>query len=140
MDHDDSRLSPLWRGARRRPFRRLQFAIFALARAYDIRDGQAEDRFRITVADVNGRPITPSYSVPLAALDDLLLAVQDLTACRRAENEAAGRSHEAWADADIARLDRQVAAGRDPQAIKAEARSNYAEAARRTDQPDQLPT
>lgn len=139
MDHNDPRLSPLWRGAQRKPFRRLQLAIANLGRAYDIRDGKTEARFRITVADINGTPITPSYSIPVAALDDLLLAIQDITARRAAENQDAGRSHETWADTDISRLDKQTAAGKDPDLIRAEVRSNYAEAAARTPQPDDTP-
>jgi hypothetical protein len=140
MDHDnESRLSPLWRGVQRKPFRRFQRAIAYLARTYDIRDDNTQPRIRISVADINGQPITGSHSLPITAFDDLLLAIQDLTTRRATENETAGWSHEGWADANISRLNKRAAAGKDPDQVRAEARSDYAEAARRTTQPDDIP-
>lgn len=132
-------LSPQWSG-QRRPFRLFQRAITRLAHAYDIRDGKNEPRIRISVDDINGKPITATYSLPVAAFDDLLLAVQELADRSSEENRAAGWCHEDWADADISRMDKRAAAGKDLDEMQAKARDNYAAAARLATQPHDIPT
>lgn len=136
---DDPRLSPLWIG-RRGPFEAFQWALFGLAGAYDIRDPRSEDpmsRVAISIDDWHGTPITAARRFPVAAFDDLLFAVQQLRAQRFEENRRYGWLDQANADRRVAVLDRWEARGEDMDAVRAELRERYTEAARLTTQPEE---
>ena len=136
MDDNEAHLSPLWRG-RRKPFRKLMTTLAGLGIAYDVRNhGTTGERFRITIQDIHGVPIEGSCTIPLEALDDLLLAVQDLRKRRREENRDNGHALQCFADRDLAYMDSRIARGETPDFVRARAREYYAEAAQRTKQPD----
>lgn len=135
---DDPRLSPLWTG-RRAPFQAFQVAIGGLAGAYDIRDTRSNDpmtRVSISVDDWHGQPITAARRFPVAAFDDLLFAVQQIRDRRRQENQQSGWIDQVNADRRSAVRDRWEARGADMDQFRAQLRDRYAEAARRTDQPE----
>lgn len=136
---DDPRLSPLWIG-RRAPFEAFQWAIFCLARAYDIRDDRSTDpmsRVSISIDDWHGQRITGAQRFPVAAFDDLLFAVQQLRDQRFEENRRYGWIDQANADRRVAVLDHWEAKGADMDAVRAELRERYTEAARLTTQPEE---
>lgn len=133
----DPRLSPLWIG-RRAPFHAFQEAIGGLAGAYDIRDTRSDDpmtRISLSVDDWHGTPIVTARRFPVAAFDDLLLAVQQLRTQRFEENQRYGWRDQANADRRAAVLDRLEARGKDMDAVRADLRQRYTEAARLTEQP-----
>lgn len=135
---DDPRLSPLWIG-RRAPFHAFQEALGGLAGAYDLRDTRSDDpttRVSLSVDDWHGTPIVAARRFPVAAFDDLLFAVQQLRTQRFQENRAFGWIDQANADRRAAVLDRWEARGADMDAVRAELRERYTEAARLTDQPE----
>jgi hypothetical protein len=129
---DHPRLSPLWAG-RRAPFQALQDALSVLAGSYDIRDGRSTDpmsRVSVSVDDWQGQPIVPARRFPVAAFDDLLLAVQLLAARHRAENVALGWVGQVDAERRAAVRDRWAARGADMDAFRAALRAEFAESAR----------
>jgi hypothetical protein len=129
---EDPRLSPLWAG-RRNHFQALQDALTVLAGSYDIRDGRSDDpmsRVSISVDDWHGCPIVPARRFPVAAFDDLLLAVQLLATRHRAENQASGWTGQVDAERRAAVRDRWQARGADMGAFRAALRAEFAESAR----------
>jgi len=135
---DDPRYSSLWIG-RRAPFHAFQEALGGLAGAYDIRDTRSDDpmtRVSLSVDDWHGTPIVTARRFPVAAFDDLLFAVQQLRNQRFADNRQCGWRDQADADRRAAVLDRWEARGADMDAVRAELRERYTEAARCTHQPD----
>ncbi|KPC70893.1 hypothetical protein ADL27_53270 [Streptomyces sp. NRRL F-6602] len=135
---NDPRFSPLWEG-RRDPFQTFQNTMRELGAAYDLRDGRSSDplsRVSLSVDDWNGHPIVSAVRFPVAAFDDVLFAVQQLRSLRRTENRRRGWIDQADADRRAAVRERWEARGADMAAFRAELRSQYAEAARLTDQPD----
>lgn len=140
MDDDNHHsLSALWRG-RRRPFTRLMRTLSTLGVMYDVRNGTAagtgDNRFRVAIQDVHGEPITGTCTLPVEALDDLLLAVEDIRKRRRQENKAQGYALQYAADSDLAHMAQRAARGEQPDFVRERARGYYEEAARRTTQPD----
>lgn len=138
---DDPRLSPLWVG-RRAPFHAFQNAIGNLAGAYDLRDGRSDEpltRISLSVDDCHGHPIVAARLLPVAAFDDLLFAVQQLRDQRFADNRRFGWTDQANADRRAAAAHRWQARGTDMDAFRAELRDRYAQAARRTAQPHDMP-
>lgn len=138
---DDPRLSRLWIG-RRKPFQDFQDAIRGLGMAYDLRHDRSDDpmtRVSISVDDWHGRAIIPAMRFPVDAFDDLLFAVQQLRDQRFAENRRFGWLDQANADRRVAVLDHWEARGADMDAVRAELRERYTEAARLTTQPEEGP-
>jgi hypothetical protein len=134
---DDPHYSPLWQG-HRAPFHAFQEAVFALAGAYDLREARTDDpasRIRISVDDVHGTPIVPSRTLPVAAFDDVLFAVQQLRNRRHEENRASGWTDQVNADRRAARWERWEARGADMADFRAGLRERFARAAHCTEQP-----
>lgn len=129
---DDPRLSPMWAG-RRGPFRDFQDALGGLAGAYDLRDGRSDDlmsRVSLSVDDWHGCPIVAARRFPVAAFDDLLLAVQQLRDRHFAENRASGWTAQVDAERRAARWECWQARGTDMDAFRAGLRDGLAESAR----------
>jgi hypothetical protein len=136
------RLSRLWDNNRGQ-FAAFQLALAKLSNAYDNRLGDRTEhgrRIRISIDDIDGLPITATFPLPIAALDDLLLLVQGLTRRRREENREQGYTQEHEADHVINYFDRHLERGHDADELRALARDHYAEAAERTEQPEDLDT
>ncbi|MFJ2961198.1 hypothetical protein ACIPIC_02675 [Streptomyces collinus] len=130
---DDPRLSPLWAG-RRAQFAAFQDALTVLAGAYDLRDGRSDDlmsRVSLSTDDWHGQPIVPARRFPVAAFDDVLLAVQLLAARHRAENRASGWTAQVDAERRAAVWECWEARGTDRDAFRAGLRDDLAESARR---------
>lgn len=129
---DDPRLSPMWAG-RRAPFGAFQTVIGQLAGAYDLRDGRSSDpmsRVSLSVDDWHGCPIVPARRFPVAAFDDLLLAVQQLRDRRLAENRQSGWIAQVNAERRAAARDRWQTRGTDMGEFQAGLRDRLAESAR----------
>lgn len=129
---DDPRLSPLWAGRRDR-FAEFQTALGGLAGAYDLRDGRSEDpmsRISLSADDWHGCPIVPARRFPVAAFDDLLLAVQLLRDRRFAENRQSGWTAQVDAERRAAVRDSWAARGADMNAFRAGLRDDLAKSAR----------
>jgi hypothetical protein len=138
---DDPRLSPLWIG-RRAPFQAFQAAIGGLAGAYDIRDIRSDDpmtRVSVSVDDWHGQPIVAARRFPVAAFDDLLFAVQQVRDRRRDENQQSGWIDQINAERRAAVRDRWEARGTDMDEFRSGLRERFTEAARLTEQPDDVP-
>lgn len=129
---DNPGLSPLWAN-RRDPFHAFQTAIGELAGAFDLRDGRSSDpmsRVSLSVDDWHGCPIVPARRFPVAAFDDLLLAVQLLRSRRLAENQRAGWIAQVNAERRAAASPKWQARGADMDEFRAGLRDRLAEAAR----------
>lgn len=137
LPDDDPRLSPHWIG-RRAPFNAFQTAIGHFTGAYDIRDGLSDDpmsRIELSLNDWYGQPITVPRLISVAAFDDLLLTVQQLSSRHQADLHSTGWMLQCNADRRMAVRDRWAAKGTDMAAFRAKLREDYAESARRNPQP-----
>ncbi|MFE7106612.1 hypothetical protein ACFU98_35230 [Streptomyces sp. NPDC057575] len=137
---DDPQLSDLWRGQQAQ-IESLSAALRNIGAQYVIRDG-GQPAIRIQLCGVNGRPIVLDEAlIPISAIDDLRLALNDLYERRITENEEQGRLAQYRAERDIRSMQRGgVVSRKDPSKARAEIRASFAEAARRAIQPDDLPT
>lgn len=118
-----------------RDISRLLYAICFIGGVYDRRFGEGEESIRIAVQTGDGQRQYGSYPVPLSALDDVIKVLEDLKRKRVEENTEWGINQELRGNRDLKKLDEAP----DPEALRAKIRGNYEEAARRAEQPEDLP-